>query len=449
MSPRSRAEQAIWFTATPERAVECHDCGLHQRLPVLDYGDIFCLRCGRRLRRVVVNSMLESFALAIAGFALMTIAVLMPFITLDFNGRLHHADLVSGIWDFARLGFHELAVFVLITTVVAPFATMTLVALIPLLLRLPKPPKIVVPMMIWVERLTPWAMIEVYLLALFVAYTKIVDLAKVEFGPAFYALAAMMLVTVMLKARVDHGSFWSRFEARGVTHRPPGSDVGSSYSCHGCGLWLRLWSRARQGARDGLRCPRCSTRVHKRKPQSLSRTWALLITALVLYVPANTYPVMTVVSLGKSYPSTILGGVEELLHAGMWPLALLIFFASVTVPFLKIFALILLLITTQRGSHWRLRDRTRLYRLVETIGRWSMIDIFVVSILIALVQVGQLATIYPGFGATCFAAVVVVTMLAAHSFDPRLMWDRAGRNAARATADSRAAGTAREQETPS
>ncbi|GAB5468609.1 MAG: PqiA/YebS family transporter subunit [Rhodospirillales bacterium] len=427
MTAGGRHTSICWFSAAPDGATECHDCGLQQRLPALEFGDVICRRCGRRLRRIVRNSMLESFALAVAGLTLMTLATVMPFITLDFNGRLHHADLVTGIWDLALQGYHELAVFVLITTVVAPFGSMLLVALIPLLTRLRQPPRALIPMLIWVERLSPWAMIEVYLLALFVAYTKIVDLATVSFGPAFYALAAMMLVTVMLKARIDHAAFWAVLEQRGVTQRPPPSDTGRSYSCHGCGLLLRLWSRARHG----LACPRCGSQVHKRKPQSLARTWALLITAIVLYVPANLYPVMTVVSLGRSYPSTILGGVEELLLGGMWPLALIVFFASITVPFLKIFALMFLLITAQRGSTWRLRDRTRLYRLVETIGRWSMIDIFVVSILIALVQVGQLATILPGFGATCFAAVVVLTMLAAMSFEPRMMWDRAGRNAPR------------------
>jgi paraquat-inducible protein A len=162
-----------------------------------------------------------------------------------------------------------------------------------------------------------------------------------------------------------------------------------------------------------------------RKPNSIRRTWAFAIAAMVLYIPANTYPVLTVVRLGAGHPSTILGGVRELLELGMWPLAALVFFASVAVPVLKLIGLVMLLISTHSGTGWALRDRTVLYRIVDAIGRWSMIDIFMESILVALVQFGQIASVYPGPGAIAFAAVVILTMLAAHSFDPRLMWDSA------------------------
>ncbi len=393
-------------------------------MPKLDYGDVFCARCNRRLQRIVQKSLTKGFALALAGLTMLGIALTMPFITVDFAGRLHHSDLITGIWEFTTRGFYELAFFVLLNTIIAPAVTWTLIALIPVLLLMKKPPRIVIPMVLWIERLAPWAMVEVYLIALFVSYTKLADLASVSFGPAVYAMAAMMIVTVMISARVDHGEYWVALERRGVTHRPPPSDVGRKYSCHGCGLLLRLWSRPR----GHLACPRCGTTVHHRKPNSLGRPCALLIAAAVIYIPANTFPVMTVISLGKTYPSTILGGVIDLIHLGSWPLALIIFIASVAVPALKICAMMFLLITTQLSTPWRLHDRTRLYRLVEVIGRWSMIDIYVVSIMIALVQVGQIATFYPGFGATCFATVVVLTMLAAMSFDPRVMWDRAGFN---------------------
>ena len=150
----------------------------------------------------------------------------------------------------------------------------------------------------------------------------------------------------------------------------------------------------------------------------------------MLYIPANTYPVLTVVRLGAGQPSTILGGVRELVEAGMWPLAALVFFASVAVPVLKLVGLAILLITTHLGSGHSLNDRTVLYRIVDAVGRWSMIDIFMESILVALVQFGTLASVYPGPGAIAFAAVVILTMLASRSFDPRLMWDAARMRAA-------------------
>ncbi len=177
-----------------------------------------------------------------------------------------------------------------------------------------------------------------------------------------------------------------------------------------------------------LRCPRCGSRIHQRIPHSIEKTWALLIAAFILYIPANLLPVMTVVYFGKGEPSTIMGGVIHLIEGGMWPLALVVFVASIFVPVLKLLVLSLLLISIHLKSRWRAADRTRLYRLTEFVGRWSMVDIFVIAILAALVQFGALASIQPGAGAVAFAAVVVLTMLAAHSFDPRLIWDAMEQN---------------------
>ena len=160
----------------------------------------------------------------------------------------------------------------------------------------------------------------------------------------------------------------------------------------------------------------------------MARAWALITTAIVLYFPANIYPVMKLNFAGAKQGATILEGCKELLFGGMWPLALLVFFASVTVPMLKLCGLGFLLVSVQRRSKWRLRERTKIYRIVDAIGRWSMLDIFVLAILVALVRFGSLATITPGTGAIAFAAVVVTTMIAAESFDPRQIWDAAGAN---------------------
>ncbi len=170
-------------------------------------------------------------------------------------------------------------------------------------------------------------------------------------------------------------------------------------------------------------CPRCGAPLHARKPDSLARSWALLLAAVLLYIPANVYPVMTVIMFGRGAPDTILSGVQELLHAGQWPLAALVFFASIAVPLLKMLGLMILLLSVQLGWHRRARDRTVLYRIVEAVGRWSMIDVFMVSILAALVKLQAIATIEPGPGVVAFASVVVLTMFAAMSFDPRLIWD--------------------------
>ncbi len=198
-----------------------------------------------------------------------------------------------------------------------------------------------------------------------------------------------------------------------VTARAAG--LTSCLSCH------LLCERGERSA--GRICPRCGARLHDRKPNSLARTWALVLAAFIFYIPANVLPITIVISLGKAQSDTIMSGVIYFIHSGMWPIALVIFLASIFIPLLKLLVLIFLLISVQCRSSWRRRDRTRLYLIVEIIGRWSMVDIFVVTILVALVQLGGLATIHAGPGAVFFGAVVVITIFAAMSFDPRLIWD--------------------------
>ncbi|OEC37559.1 paraquat-inducible protein A [Pseudomonas sp. 1D4] len=170
-------------------------------------------------------------------------------------------------------------------------------------------------------------------------------------------------------------------------------------------------------------CTRCGSRLHARRPDSLVRTWALLLTATILYIPANVLPIMTVNFFGKGSPSTIMGGVIELIHADMLPIALVVFTASILVPTFKLVGIALLLYSVQRHQPMSARQRILMYRFIEWIGRWSMLDIFVIAILVALVNFGNLASIEANIGAAAFASVVVLTMVAAVTFDPRLIWD--------------------------
>jgi len=241
---------------------------------------------------------------------------------------------------------------------------------------------------------------------------------------ALYALGALLLTMIAADVLLDAQAVWEEMERRGLPGRaltPAGAHTarGDAIGCDTCGLVSRVTD-------DRTHCPRCGFRLRHRKPDSVRRTWALGIAAALLYVPANVYPVLTVVQLGAGHPSTILGGARELLDGGQWPLAALVFFASICVPMLKLVGLTALLASVHWRRRDRLRDRTVLYRIVDSIGRWSMIDIFMESILVALVQFGALVTINPGVGAIAFAGVVILTMFAARSFDPRLMWDVAG-----------------------
>ena len=202
------------------------------------------------------------------------------------------------------------------------------------------------------------------------------------------------------------------------TRVPPTARARGLLACHTCGLVSRRPRRAGRPA-----CPRCGCALHARIPRSLSRTWAFLVAAVLLYIPANALPIMHIASLVENRSDTILSGVEFLLIHGMWPLALIVFVASIVIPMAKIAILLYLLISVQTGSTRRPLDRMRLYRFTEFVGRWSMVDVFVVTVLVALVRLGAVADIQAGPGALYFAAVVVLTMLAAMTFDPRLIWD--------------------------
>jgi paraquat-inducible protein A len=170
-------------------------------------------------------------------------------------------------------------------------------------------------------------------------------------------------------------------------------------------------------------CSRCGGVIHARRPDSLVRTWALLLTAAILYIPANLLPIMTVNSLGKGQSDTIMSGIVELANLGMLPIAAVVFIASILVPIFKMVGISLLLYSVQRHQPMSVRRRIVMYRFIEWIGRWSMLDIFVIAILVAVVRFGSLASIEPGLGAMAFASVVILTMLAALTFDPRLIWD--------------------------
>ena len=201
---------------------------------------------------------------------------------------------------------------------------------------------------------------------------------------------------------------------RMMARRPPNASELQLVLCHTCKKTCSILVNI---------CDRCGAQLHHRKPNSLIRTWALLLTGMIFYLPANLMPVMRTDILGHGRDSTIMSGVIELWKSGAWDIALLIFVASVVVPCMKFLIMFLLLTSTQRRSRWRTLERSSLYRIVERIGYWSMLDVLVVAVLAALVQFQLLSNIEPRIGIVFFGLVVVFTMLASMSFDPRLIWD--------------------------
>ena len=208
-----------------------------------------------------------------------------------------------------------------------------------------------------------------------------------------------------------------------MSHEAQTAREAGLLQCRTCGCLSHPPTR-RPGKRDVIRCPRCGAKLHLHEHNnSIEVTWALLIASAILFIPANTMPIMSVYMLGTGEPSTILGGAYHLLESGQWPLALIVFVASIVVPLLKLITLSFLLISIQLKSRWRQHDRMRLYKITEYLGRWSMVDVFVISILVGLVQFGNLAHVDANAGSFSFAAVVVLTMFAAHTLDEHLIWD--------------------------
>jgi paraquat-inducible protein A len=315
-----------------------------------------------------------------------------------------------------------LAAVVVFVTVLAPAGKLIGTLYVLLRLREAVPPHHLRRIFALAERLRPWSMIEVFVFGVFVAYVKLGDLVHITLDAGVYALMALTIVIIWADSALDREAVWQRLDRR---LRSDGGAVVSSGTIDPVGCEVcRLVSTPRE---EHAHCPRCDAVLHIRKPNSVTRTWALVIAAAVLYVPANYYPVLTVMQLGAGAPSTIIGGVEELISSRMYPLAALVFFASIAVPMLKLVGLSIMLVATQMGRSDWLRDRTRLYHVVRWIGRWSMIDIFMEALLGALVKFGTVITIEPGVGAMAFCGVVILTMFAAETFDPRLMWDAARR----------------------
>jgi paraquat-inducible protein A len=413
------------------RLIACHECDLLQRETALASGGTArCVRCGATLYRRPPASVDRSLALTLAAMVLFVVANTFPIVGLSVNGTLVETTLFGAVRVLYDDGVWPLAGLVFATTLLMPLLDMAAVAYVLLPLRtghIPRRPDIVLRVL---RHVTPWGMIEVLILGMLVALVKLAAIATVVPGIAMWAFGGVMLLLAAAASTFDPHDIWTRIDrARSVqiTGSAEEGKISSStptaaraglFVCHDCGLLSKPAAHVHEG-----RCPRCGAGLHFRKPGSIARTWAFVIAAVILYIPANLLPVMDTSSLFGAQTDTIMSGVVYLWISGSWPLAVIVFIASIAVPMLKIIALIFLVLTAQLRWRWLPERRTRIYRLVELVGRWSMLDIYVITILVALVQFNALATIKAGPGAIAFGSVVVLTMFAAMSFDPRLIWD--------------------------
>jgi paraquat-inducible protein A len=413
--------------------IACPDCGLRQLLgPVPRGSRALCHRCAKLLARPDPVRTRAALALLTAALLLLLPACVAPLMVVSANGAIRRSELASGIAALWSGGFPSLAVVVAAFSIVVPSLYLALAIAVLAGVSVPQVAgfarrgtayrSILGRLYRWSLRLRPWAMIEVYLLGACVAYSRIQRVAFVSIGTAGWCLIGATLCWLLADAVLDDRTVWQALPTGTSAARRPAAAAQASAACHVCDLAI-------PEARPGERCPRCQVRLIARKPHSIRRTWALVLCGFLLFIPANLLPVLSLEQWGQEQSNTILGGVIELARYGLWPLAVIVFTASIVIPFTKLCGLSCNLFLTRRGSARFLRARTRLHRAIDWVGRWSNIDVFTVSILVALVQFGQLTRVRVESGLIAFAAVVVVTMLAAQSFDSRLMWDAAGEQA--------------------
>jgi len=369
--------------------LSCHHCGVVYQRPHLNPGEwSTCERCGSTLETYAVFSAHAWLAVLIATFLTFILANAYPVATLVVQGTGQAASFIDAVVITWRSGYPEVAALTFAVGFLLPVFHLSVLIWIFGALSFGRLPVGFNSALHLLDHLKPWCMVPVFLMGILVSVVKLVSLATLIPGIGLFAtVVAAILITSLSRLNSD---------------------------------------KIRAMAFD-LELPTSSAALKKApSPSLIMRTWALMLGAAILYIPANLLPIMRISVLGDESAHTILGGVIELWQMGSWDIALVVFIASVVVPLFKLIAMTALVLMTQRRTGIKLKERTHLYVMVEFIGQWSMLDVFVVILLSALGQFGSLLTIVPGGGAAAFGGVVVLTMIAAMGFDPRLAWRLAG-----------------------
>lgn len=403
------------------RLIACHDCAaIYRRTAIAPNATANCLRCDAVLYRNIPDSLNRSLALYIAALMLWVIANLFPFLGMEVGGVYHENLLFAGGWALYHNGMGVLGLVVFLTSIVFPLATILGMIYLLLPVRLGIAPPQAGLVFQFVRILEPWSLIAVFMLGTLIAIVKLEELATVVPGLSLAAFAALLVVYTLGRSQFDSEILWQKVEKFNEKDTALTSIRSDDRVLH-CHLCDGLQTRGHQ-------CHRCGAAIHRRIEGSIEQTWALLLSAVLMLIPANLFPVMTFKTLGKGAPDTILSGIIYLIKSGLWGLGLIVLFASIIVPIAKLLSLSFLLYSVQTKSNWKPKDRALLYRVIEAVGSWSMVDVFLVGLLSGLVSLGLLANITPGIGASFFGAAVILTMLAAHRFDPRLIWDMSKHN---------------------
>ncbi len=397
--------------------IGCPDCGALEELPSLPArASAVCVLCRNDLERTSGRSITAALACSIATLLLLFPANTLPLLRMTVLS--FHSDnvIAVGIGQLWRHQWVFLAGLSAIYVVALPFVRFGLLSAVLGAIRLGRRPAWLGPAFRWAVWLDIWAMFDVFLLAACVGWYRLNNVSQahitVDIGGACFIAAAFL--TMLSRASLDRRTVWRVIGAE--RHVAAGEPV---IACWTCDL-LQPVSTA------GAPCPRCGARIYARKRRALLRTTALLVAALLLVAPANFYPMNVSNQLGAQLNYTIFTGVRDLFKNGLWPLGALVFCTSILIPVVKILAISWCVLSVWRRSAKRLIAKTRIFRIVAELGRWSKADPFTIVFFVPLMNFGPLASDSAGWGATAFMLMTTLTMFATNTFDPRLMWDAAG-----------------------
>ena len=400
--------------------IACPDCGLLEQIPRLTWGtNAECRLCGADLERTSGRSITAGLACALGTFFLLFPANILLMLSVRIFGMHNQSRLSTGVF---KLWDHDWILLACMTgafAVILPFIRFGLLSAVLGAVRFGYTSHWLGPAFRWALWLDVWAMPDVYLLAGFVGYYRLIHAGPmtVAIHAGGFCFIAAAFLAMLSRASLDRRTIW-----RAIAPEADVAEHAKTLSCTTCDLIQPLDCA-------GKDCPRCGARLHVRKPHAMVRATALVAAAFVLFFPANILPMNTTVQMGSKVDYTIFQGVRELFHAGLWPLGVIIFCTSIGIPALKIFGMGWLLLSVRRRSPKHLIAKTKFHRFINEIGRWSNVDPFTITVFVPLMTFGTFASSKAAWGSTAFIAVVVLTLLATMSFDSRLMWDAAEREA--------------------
>ncbi|HAB23843.1 MAG: membrane integrity-associated transporter subunit PqiA [Pantoea sp.] len=406
----SAAESQAWML--------CPQCDLMVKLPDVPQGSrASCPRCHSVLTANWPEPRKRPTGYALAALFMLLLANLFPFITMKVAGLSSQISLLEIPKVMVSEDYSSLATLFLAFVQAIPALCMLTIIL--LVNRIPMPVSLRLGLARILFQLRSWGMAEIFMAGVLVSFVKLMAYGDIGLETSFWPWCLFCLLQLRAFQCVDRRWLWQQIAPMPpLPHAPEKGVSGLEQGMRSCPCCTAIL------AADHPDCPRCGVIAAPRRKHSLQWTLALLFTSLIIYIPANLLPIMVTETLGTPYPSNIMAGVILLWSDGSYPVALVIFIASIMVPSLKMLA-IGWLCWNASGRGQRDSERMHLiYEIVEFVGRWSMIDVFVIAVLSALVRMGQLMNVYPATGALLFALVVILTMIAAMTFDPRLTWDR-------------------------